>query len=142
MNKLFFTLFLVVSLLLAGMTAAQAVETPWVLTFEWEQYGDLESLDKWVLHVREESGGPTVQEIDIFYVGGVGPTFSSTNGIVWAGDRGKDYTKYFVLVAHSKDGSHSDFSNEANYTLTIPWGPVETPAEFSVSVGVQVVPSQ
>ena len=128
-------------LLLVSISFAQAPQTiGQVLVFEWEQATeDLGGLSGWVLYESTTSGSGYVKALDIPYVAGSGPTFTSEGTILFSGVKGSTATKYFVLTAKSNDPAvaESDYSNEASASILIPYGKPSSPFTFKVNVKVK-----
>jgi len=128
-------------LLLVSISFAQAPQTiGQVLVFEWEQATeDLGGLSGWVLYESTTSGSGYVKALDIPYVAGSGPTFTSEGTILFSGVKGSTVTKYFVLTAKSNDPAvaESDYSNEASASIVIPFGKPSSPFTFKVNIKVR-----
>ena len=128
-------------LLLVSISFAQAPQTiGQVLVFEWEQATeDLGGLSGWVLYESNVSGSGYVKALDIPYVAGSGPTFTSEGTILFSGVKGSTVTKYFVLTAKSNDPAvaESDYSNEASASIVIPFGKPSSPFTFKVNIKVR-----
>jgi len=135
-------LFLILAILLMSVTCfAQAPQTiGQVLVFEWEQATeDLGGISGWVLYESSVSGSGYVKVLDIPYVSGSGPTFSSDATILFSGVKGSTVNKYFVLTAKSNDPAYgeSEYSNEATASIVIPYGRPSSPFTFKVNVKVK-----
>ena len=128
-------------LLLVSISFAQAPQTiGQVLVFEWEQATeDLGGLSGWVLYESNTSGSGYTAVLEIPYVSGAGPNFTGEGTILFPGVKGSTVTKYFVLTAKSKDASvaESDYSNEAQASIVIPYGKPSSPFMFKVNVKVK-----
>jgi hypothetical protein len=128
-------------LLLVSISFAQAPQTiGQVLVFEWEQATeDLGGISGWVLYESSVSGSGYVKVLDIPYVSGSGPTFSSDATILFSGVKGSTVNKYFVLTAKSNDPAfgESEYSNEATASIVIPYGRPSSPFTFKVNVKVK-----
>jgi hypothetical protein len=108
------------------------------LVFGYEQaVTDLLSIKEWTLFIRATSGGNKENQIVIPYTGGNGP-FTTTQTFTITGEAGSVVRKYFVLDAVSKNGTHSDVSNEIFYDFQIPFGNVTVPLNLTVKVKVLV----
>lgn len=142
-TKTLFFLF-IIGLLALGFDLSQA-QSPKVvtsatqeLTLGWDQVAtDFPSLGGWTLFIRATSGGSKESQITIPYTGGTGP-FTSTQTFTVTGEAGSVVRKYFVLDAVSKNGIHSDVSNEVFYDFQIPFGNVTVPLNLTVKVKVLV----
>lgn len=139
MKKIFLALLAV--LILATVSFAQTPQTiGQVLEFSWEQATeDLGGLSGWVLYESNTSGSGYVKALDVPYVSGSGPTFTSEGTILFSGVKGSTVTKYFVLTAKSNDPAvaESDYSNEASASIVIPYGKPSSPFTFKVNVKVK-----
>jgi hypothetical protein len=106
------------------------------LVFGYDQPAeDLPSLGGWTLFVRATSGGSKESQVSIPYTGGAGP-FTAAQTFTITGEAGSVVRKFFVLDAVSKNGMHSDPSNEVFYDFQIPFGNVSTPLNLTVKVKV------
>ncbi len=136
MKRILFTIIAVLMFVVVGF-AQTPTTVGQVLTFEWEQATeDLGGLSGWVLYESNTSGSGYVKALDVLYVSGSGPTFTSEGTILFSGVKGSTVTKYFVLTAKSKDASvvESDYSNEASASILIPYGKPSSPFTFKVNV--------
>jgi hypothetical protein len=127
-------------LLLVSISFAQAPQTiGQVLVFEWEQATEDLGISGWVLYESSVSGSGYVKVLDIPYVSGSGPTFSSDATILFSGVKGSTVNKYFVLTAKSNDPAfgESEYSNEATASIVIPYGRPSSPFTFKVNVKVK-----
>ena len=77
--------------------------------------------------------------LDIPYVAGSGPTFSSEGTILFSGVKGSTVNKYFVLTTKSADPAYGEsvYSNEATASIVIPYGKPSSPFTFKVNVKVK-----
>jgi hypothetical protein len=108
------------------------------LVFGYDQPAeDFPSLGGWTLFVRATSGGSKESQVSIPYTGGAGP-FTAAQTFTITGEAGSVVRKYFVLDAVSKNGTHSEVSNEVFYDFQIPFGAVTTPLNLTVTVKVVV----
>jgi hypothetical protein len=74
--------------------------------------------------------------IDIPYVAGSGPTFTTSTVLNVAGAPGATVNKYFVLTANGTQGLNSVYSNEVNYGFVIPIPAPAAPFNLKVTVTV------
>jgi hypothetical protein len=123
---------------LATVSFAQTpVSVGQVLTFEWEQATeDLGGLSGWVLYESMVSGSGYTKVLDIPYTSGSGPNFTSNETITFSGNKGTTVEKYFVLTAKSIDPTfgESEYSNEAMFSVTIPFGKPSSPFQLKVNI--------
>ena len=133
-------LAVVIILLLAVTSWAQETQTEdQVLIFEWEQSAeDLGGISGWVLYSSDTTGSGYAKVLDIPYVPGAGPLFTSEGTIMFSGAKGSTVSKYFVLTAKSKDLTivESDYSNEATISIVIPYGKPSSPFNLIIKVTV------
>lgn len=141
MKKLFFTVLVVMLLLIPvfGFTAATDQPVNKSLTFQWEQPDtDLTSITGWSLYMSSVTGSGYVKIVDIPYVAGSGPTFTTATVLNVTGAPGTTVNRYFVLTANGIGGVFSVYSNEASYGFAIPYTvPV---APFHLIIKVTVAP--
>lgn len=139
MKKLILTVLAVMFLLIPvfGFAADQPVNKS--LTFQWEQPGtDLTSITGWSLYMSSVTGSGYVKIVDIPYVAGTVPTFTTTKILNVTGAPGATVNRYFVLTANGLGGVFSVYSNEASYGFAIPY-PVPA-APFNLIIKVTVAP--
>jgi hypothetical protein len=82
-----------------------------VLTFAWEQPGDISDLKGWNIYIGEASGNYT-QKLFIPYGGTPAPEYQSAQPI--GSPDGQKKTWFFVLTALDIDGNESTYSNEVS----------------------------
>jgi len=106
------------------------------LTFAWEQ-DNPEYITGWSLHWTPTAGSGYVKVVDIPYVTGAGPTFTTSTILAVTGTPGATVNKYFVLTAVGKNGMDSEYSNEATYAFVIPYPTPSAPFNLIITVTVQ-----
>lgn len=139
MKKLILMFLLSMFLLIPvfGFAADQPVNKS--LTFQWEQPDtDLNTITGWSLYMSSATGSQYVKIVDIPYVAGTGPTFTTATVLNVTGAPGATVNRYFVLTANGLGGFNSVYSNEASYGFAIPY-PVPT-APFNLIIKVTVAP--
>lgn len=139
MKKLFLIALLSMFLLIpvVGFAADQPINKS--LTFQWEQPDtDLSTLTGWSLYMSSATGSGYIKIVDIPYVVGSGPTFTTATVLNVVGTPGATVNRYFVLTANGLGGVNSSYSNEASYGFAIPY-PVPA-APFNLIIKVTVVP--
>jgi hypothetical protein len=139
MKKLILAVLAVMFLLVPvfGFAADQPVNKS--LTFQWEQSDtDLASITGWSLYMSSATGSGYVKIVDIPYVAGSGPTFTTATVLDVTGAPGETVNRYFVLTANGLGGVNSVYSNEASYGFLIPY-PVPT-APFNLILKVTITP--
>ena len=134
-------IFILITVLFFALSMSVYADEDFTLTFAWEQRTeDLPSLEKWTLYMRDSAGGEAIQSMDVFYLGGDGPTFETVQAFIIQGMPGDEVQRFFVVTAWSKNGEESDPSNEVVHTFTIPYQDVSPPENFTlVTVRVGVV---
>lgn len=141
MKKVFLMFLLLMFLLIPvfGFTAATDQPVNKSLTFQWEQPDtDLSTITGWSLYMSSVTGSGYVKIVDIPYVAGSGPTFTTAKILTVTGTPGTTVNRFFVLTANGVGGVNSINSNEASYGFTIPY--LVPAAPFNLIIKVTVVP--
>ena len=136
MKKLFLVLPLILLLLTLAVplfSADQPLSKS--LSFAWEQT-DLTYINGWSLYWSPTPGSGYMKVIDIPYVAGSGPTFTTSTVLNVTGIPGATVNKYFVLTANGIQGLNSDYSNEVNYGFVIPFPVPSAPFNLKVTVTI------
>lgn len=134
-------LIILLSLFLLSPVFGFAVDQPVnkSLTFQWEQPDtDLSTLTGWSLYMSSVTGSGYVKIVDIPYVAGGGPTFTTEKILTVTGAPGATVNRFFVLTANGVGGVSSVNSNEASYGFAIPY-PIPA-APFNLIIKVTVIP--
>lgn len=135
MKKLFIAvMFLLLLIPVLGLAAAPPLNKS--LTFQWEQPDDLGIITGWSLYMSAVTGSGYVKIVDIPYVAGSGPTFTTATVLNVAGAPGATANRFFVLTANGQGGVNSVYSNEASYGFVIPYAVPAAPFNLRVSVTV------
>jgi len=106
------------------------------LNFSWEQ-DNPEYITGWSLYWTPTAGSGYVKVVDIPYITGAGPTFTTSTILAVTGTPGATETRYFVLTATGKNVPDSAYSNEATYAFLIPFPTPSAPFNLIITVTVQ-----
>jgi hypothetical protein len=106
------------------------------LTFQWEQPVDLAYINGWSLYWSPTAGSGYEKVVDIPYVAGSGPTFTTFIVLNVTGAPDATVNKYFVLTANGTNGLASVYSNEVSYGFVIPRPAPAAPFIIKITVTV------